>query len=132
MSHNLYSCGLTQAKNGKEQRSAQKFLAINEVSHQGAQFVGWGERVVGVGFLLLPMYSIKFSQCSSTSQCVRSHIMFPITPHFIPYPLALSSPLVTYITSTQGEDYHLSILGMSKAYNFFCGSPIKDIHHKFF
>ncbi len=55
----------------------------------------------------------------------------PNNTSFIPYPLALSSPLVTYITSTQGEDYRISILGMSKAYNFFCGSPIKDIHHKF-
>jgi hypothetical protein len=72
MSHNLYSCGLIQAKNGKDQRSAQKFLAINEVSHRGAQFVGWWERVVGVGYSLLPMYSIKFSQCSSTSQCVST------------------------------------------------------------
>jgi hypothetical protein len=33
--------------------------------------------------------------------------MFPITPHFIPYPLVLSSPLVAYITSTQGEDYYI-------------------------
>jgi hypothetical protein len=75
MSHNLYSCRLTQAKNVEEQRSSQKkFLAINEVSHQGGPSLLVGGRgVIGVGFLLLPMYSIKFSQCSSTSQCVFPH-----------------------------------------------------------
>jgi hypothetical protein len=42
--------------------------------------------------------------------------MFPIAPHFISYPLPLSSTVVTYISGPKGGDFDISILRLSKAW----------------
>ncbi len=124
-SHNSCPLPLAQAKNGKEQRQAQKFLGANKVSQHAPKgpnilFEGGDGDRVGEGCqiftcLLLPMCfhevptgfptCIPSSECipptcSSNPQCLPQHV--PNSSSLYPISFALSSTFVIYITNPKG------------------------------
>jgi hypothetical protein len=87
---------------------------------QGAQvFFLWGEGG-GVGFFLIPLCSC---QVHNGSQHVpNSSSLYPIF-------FAISSTLVTYISSPKEEHTTYLFWDYPKVDLFFCDGPIKDAHH---